>query len=47
MLVSVALVVKEVPALLLVAMVVLKVVEEDLRHYIVTNIVRTEEKQAS
>jgi hypothetical protein len=45
-LVRVALVLKEVPALLLIAVVVLEAVEADLRHDIVATFVRIEEKQA-
>jgi hypothetical protein len=37
---------KEVPALPLVAVVVLEAIQEDLRHYIVASFVRMEEKQA-
>jgi hypothetical protein len=42
----VALVLKEVPALLLVAVVVLEAMQEDLRHYIFASFSRMEEKQA-
>jgi hypothetical protein len=45
-LVYIALVLKEVLALFLVAVVVLELVEEDLRYYIVASFVRIEEKQA-
>jgi hypothetical protein len=44
-LVRVALVLKEVPALLLVAVVVLEAIKQDWRHYIVASFVRMEEKQ--
>jgi hypothetical protein len=37
---------KEGPALLRVAVVVLEAIQEDLRYYIVTGFFRTEEKQA-
>jgi hypothetical protein len=45
-LVYVALVLKEVLALFLVAVVILDLVEEDLQYYIVASFVRIEEKQA-
>jgi hypothetical protein len=45
-LVRVALVFKEVPALLLVAVVVLEAIQEDLRHYVVASFIRMEDKQA-
>jgi hypothetical protein len=37
---------KEVPALLLVAVVVLEAIQSDLRHYIIASFIRMEEKQA-
>jgi hypothetical protein len=44
-LLRVALVLKEVPVLLLIAVVILKAVEEDLRHDIVASFFRIQEKQ--
>jgi hypothetical protein len=45
-LVCVALVLKEVPALLLIAVAVLDAVEEDIQQFFIASFVRIEEKQA-